>query len=139
MRRSKNRTGAFPVLLIGYNSSTMSFIQRWRSTAFFTLWALYIALTPPGLPPCWLQADPCREHIHFSAAHARSPHSHDYLFDQTSSEPVPLQAVVLLPASVLLAVLFNVQIFLPFVESGPFSRGWQQPVEPPPPKRFAHI
>lgn len=66
------------------------------------LFALYLALTPPGLCPCWLMFDPAEHHPHFDA-HAQQPHDHNYLFEYFQSQTVAVVPLWLVPIALLIS------------------------------------
>lgn len=74
-------------------------------------WAGWLVLTQPGLPSCWLELDPCEVHVHFGDEHAGKPHSHGYLFDMSKAQTAAGLPVHVIPASLLLALLFSTSIF----------------------------
>jgi hypothetical protein len=93
----------------------------------------YTALAQPGIPACWLEAHPCQIHIHFSHEQAAHPHSHDYLFDMAKADS-PALPVLLIPISLLIELLFLIQIFQNTGIPTFNMRGWILLPEPPPPR-----
>jgi hypothetical protein len=78
---------------------------------FVFLWIGYISLTQPGLPACWLEVHACEIHVHFSQHQAEIPHSHDYLLDLAKAQGAPALPTLLIPASLLIALLFDSRVF----------------------------
>ena len=115
----------------------MSSFGRSAVRFFILLWASYLALAQPGLPPCWLQARACEVHVHFSDAQAHSHHSHDYLFDLARADGAQITPVPLIPGGYLIKFLFPLMLF--GILAGPAlqERTWVRLPEPPPPRPFS--
>lgn len=108
---------------------------RWTAAKWtLILWVAIVALAPPGLPSCWLAADPCRVHPHFSPEHALLPHTHDFLFDLALTSPPPALPGVITPIGLLLLLLSMNRILRPLSEESLNLQGWLTPPEPPPPR-----
>jgi hypothetical protein len=96
----------------------------------------WMALAGPGVPACWLEPRPCELHLHFGSEHAGSPHSHDYLFDLTRAQAVSGLPVLLIPVSLLLALLFQTALFRGLAGLPLFHLQRALSPEPPPPRMF---
>jgi len=109
----------------------------WAQGAFKTfivIWAAWLVLAQPGLPACWLESRPCETHLHFGSGHAGHPHSHEYLFDLSraqASQGLPVQVI---PAALLLALLFSTGILRSPAGLPLFRRQRSWLPDPPPPR-----
>ena len=108
--------------------------MRIRFPALIVTLAFYIALAQPGMPACWLEAQPCEAHVHFDKTQAGSPHSHDYLFDLSKVQDSPGVSLLFIPISLLITLLFLVQVSreIPNLTLG--GRGWVSSPDSPPPR-----
>jgi hypothetical protein len=97
-------------------------------------WAGYTALAQPGVPPCWLEKQPCQVHIHFSKAQESHPHTHEYLFDLTRATGAQALATVLLPAGLLIELLMASFIFRKLHRPLLVKHSWAALPVPPPPR-----
>lgn len=112
----------------------MSINSRWSVRLVLGLLAVFLSLAQPGLPACWLQAQSCRVHPHFSAEQAHVPHSHNYLFDLTITTGAPALPVPVIPVTLLIALL-ALGLLLPRLSAHtPRAEGWANLLEPPPPR-----
>jgi hypothetical protein len=112
----------------------MSINSRWSVRLVLGLLAVFLSLAQPGLPACWLQAQSCRVHPHFSAEQERMPHSHDYLFDLSITTGAPALPVPVIPVTLLIALL-ALGLLLPWHSNRTLlAEGWAKRLEPPPPR-----
>ncbi len=100
---------------------------------FILIWAAWLALAQPGLPACWMAPRPCEAHVHFGDGHAGQPHSHDYLLDLSRAQAGQGLPVQVVPAALLLALLFSTGLFrslagLPLFRQ---QRVWLPEIPPP--------
>jgi hypothetical protein len=112
----------------------MLLFRRYTARLLILLWAGYTALSQPGIPPCWLEARACELHPHFGARHAGSPHSHEYLFDQSMATTALGLPALLIPASLLIELLFLSPLLRSPMSPACRERSWLAPLEPPPPR-----
>jgi hypothetical protein len=108
----------------------------WRNLfrASIFLWIGYIALAQPGIPACWLEAHACEIHIHFSKHQAETPHSHDYLLDLAKAQGAPALPTLLIPASLLIALLSCSRVFRQVVFPVTEKYFWKALPDLPPPR-----
>ncbi len=91
----------------------------------------YLALTPPGLCPCWLMVDPAEHHPHFNDQ-AR-PHSHDYLLDYFQSQTVAAVPLMLMPIALLISLQAASGLWRQLFHVSLTANGWAYaPLTPPP-------
>jgi len=103
------------------------------SLAILLFLAFYTTLAQPGLPACWLQADPCANHPHFN----RNPyaeHDHEYLRLQALSLANVVLPTSLVPASLLIQFLGWTNITRMTTRLILSSKSWGLPPDPPPPR-----
>ncbi len=94
--------------------------------------AVYLALTPPGLCPCWLMAEPDKFHPHPSGRPER-PHGHDYLFDLFQSQTLSAIPLAITPARLLIERQSGDGLWRPLAAPMFFTGGWaSSPLTPPP-------
>ena len=95
--------------------------------------AALIALTPPGLCPCWLNPDVETNHVHFRDV-PDSNHSHEYLNELSQASLGEILPILLIPAAIFIA-LESLSTILWELIWGVFSpMRWKLPLSPPPPK-----
>lgn len=112
-----------------------------RFALLLVFFGLMLALAPPGLCPCWLL--PGNVHPHARPAEAETPHSHEDLGQDQSSQPVPPVSLPALLASSLISLALPESLWLRlFTNSGPGPLRYEpSPLHPPPrlPKRIAFV
>ncbi|HVN54240.1 MAG TPA: hypothetical protein VMT46_07910 [Anaerolineaceae bacterium] len=97
------------------------------------LLAAYTLFAQPGLPACWLEAQPCASHPH-PFGHAEEPHSHDYLLDMVLSGAAPAAPIVFAPLAEILALMGLADIFRYLGEHLAQGGAWKPVSITPPPK-----
>jgi hypothetical protein len=97
------------------------------------LLGLVVAVTPPGLCPCWLLVEVERVHVH-PAGDGAERHSHDYLFELFNSH-APAYPPYVISAAALIALLLASALYYRPPRWGMFSRhGWRGDPDVPPPR-----
>jgi hypothetical protein len=99
--------------------------------------ACYTALAQPGLPPCWLEAEPCAHHHHVSQK-PHSEHDHDYLRLQALSQTSVVILTSLVAASLLIVILGWTGITRIIGSVILTSKSWGLVPDPPPPRFSLH-
>ena len=112
----------------------MKGIERWIVHCIVFLFAGYLALAQPGLPACWLQANACASHPHFSKHHEQIPHTHDYLKDMTQATIAGGIPVVLIPVILLIRHLCQTLLVQHKNQAAIHEREWNIPPDYPPPR-----
>lgn len=95
--------------------------------------AFYTVLAQPGLPPCWLEAEPCANHAHVDQ-NPDTDHDHEYLRLQAL-----FQASVVIPTSLAIAgalILISGWTSITRMIAGVIvtSKRWGLAPDPPPPR-----
>lgn len=103
---------------------------------FWVFLAIYMSFAQPGIPPCWLKARACEIHVHLSKQHEETPHPHDYLFDLSKTNSVPVLPTLLVPISLILANLFDSRIFRQLFTPLLVCFDPYISLDPPPPRQF---
>lgn len=114
-------------------------IHELRSGIVLIIFAIFIALTPPGLCPCWLNPHVDSYHIHLSKEHAESEHSHDYLFQLSQTTHPIVAPLPITPVSlwIYLLAVSGVWRVLAHVLSG--GQKWQATPPLPPPRPIVSL
>lgn len=95
-----------------------------------------LALTPPGLCPCWLFFDPAAQHPHFDGRPER-PHDHEYLLDYFQSQTVAALPLALTPAALLIALQAASGLLRPLAAHSLPGGSWTRAPLTPPPRAYA--
>ena len=113
----------------------MSSIGRWVYRAAIVFLAIYTMFAQPGLPACWLEAEPCEFHMHLSKEQAESPHSHTYLIDQIQGVASAALSIMT-PAATLIYLmqLSGMGLLNRPYQQAPTAGGWLAVIDPPPPR-----
>jgi hypothetical protein len=101
--------------------------------AVYLILALFVAILPPGLCPCWLMPEPAKQHPHFDW-HPERPHGHNYLFDLFQSQTVPALLVASVPLSLLIALQAASGLRRRLGDLVLPPSGWAMPPLTPPPR-----
>lgn len=112
----------------------MSYYGRLTLRILSLIWAGMTVFAQPGLPPCWLEAQACQTHAHFSPTHEQTPHSHAYLFDLAQSSTLQALPNLVIPLSVLLALLGGARPRQRLTAAVLPVNAWISPLDPPPPR-----
>ncbi len=107
-------------------------LSRWLLVVTLLSTAL-VVLMPPGLCPCWLNAEVERFHLHIGKV-TEEDHSHEYLNQLSETTVADTHSIKILPARLLVALLIGMgaltrQLFAPAIS---FSGWYLLPPKPPP-------
>ena len=106
--------------------------MRRITLALLLFLAGYLALTQPGLCPCWLIREVRIYHPH-PFAHPERPHPHDYLFELYNSQTVASTPSLPTPARALILALALGALWLYVAHTTVAILGWaaHPPIPPP--------
>jgi hypothetical protein len=99
---------------------------------FGFIFAFYMALTPPGLCPCWLMFNPAKHHPHFNER-AERPHDHEYLLEYFQSQTVAAVPMMLMPIALLITLQAASGLWRGLASEIVLASSWAlDPLTPPP-------
>jgi hypothetical protein len=91
---------------------------------------------PPGLCPCWLLADARHVHVH-PFSHPERPHSHDYLFEISSSSPGQTPPALPSPRDLVAGLQSSGDVWTAERRAPSGQPAWSPPTSNPPPRPAA--
>jgi hypothetical protein len=104
-------------------------------TRVIVLFLVILAVSgPPGLCACWLIPQVETIHPHFSEQHAKSEHLHDYLFQLSQTTNTEITPLVIMSATVWIAMALTGSIWRRLEERYFQEAGWLPAIPLPPPK-----
>lgn len=88
---------------------------------------------------CWITTDAHTIHPHFSSAHAKSEHSHDYLLQMFLTAHPDIWVWVIIPVKALIALALMGSVWRTLARHHWREDGWLPRVLPPPPEGVARL